>query len=311
MSFTNDGAEYMTDIGTFISMCGQMYAQEEANTCEYCEENGMRETCEEQRDNLSSLCYICMEKCDDDEFQRYYEEMVEDYAEGKSSCVQPYDGSELYIGYTCGADGKSVELAGFQDDECTVMSEEQDGYNMASMMYSNENNEEARMVGEMQMMSQMYSMEFSCDMGGDDYDFCEDLLAESISKDDCDADGNYQYQNQGEEEGEGEDMNEYAADAYEAEGNTGVMIYSDDIQEACGTIVAIEEALVEKTYVNPYTGTPFSVMMASENSLSGGAIFGITALVAATVAAAGFAFGKFTRSKSELEEPVFQGGALH
>jgi len=44
MSFTNDGAEYMTDIGTFISMRGQMYAQEEANTCEYCEENGMRET---------------------------------------------------------------------------------------------------------------------------------------------------------------------------------------------------------------------------------------------------------------------------
>ena len=44
MSFTNDGAEYMTDIGTFIAMRGQMYAQEEANTCEYCEENGMRET---------------------------------------------------------------------------------------------------------------------------------------------------------------------------------------------------------------------------------------------------------------------------
>ena len=251
-----------------------------------------------------------MEKCDDDEFQRYYEEMVEDYAEGKSSCVQPYDGSELYIGYTCGADGKSVELAEFQDDECTVMSDEQDGYNMASMMYSNENNEESRMVGEMQMMTQMYSMEFSCDMGGGD--FCEDLLAESISKDDCAADGDYNYQNQGEEEGE--DMNEYAADADEAEGNAdaGVMIYSDDIQEACGTIVAIEEALVEKTYVNPYTGTPFSVMVESAaNRLSGGAIFGITALVAATVAAAGFAFGKFTRSKSELEEPVFQGGALH
>ena len=266
-----------------------------------------------------------MEKCDDDEFQRYYEEMVEDYAEGKSSCVQPYDGSELYIGYTCGADGKSVELAEFQDDECTVMSDEQDGYNMASMMYSNENNEETRMVGEMQMMTQMYSMEFSCDMGGDDYDFCEDLLAESISKDDCDADGNYQYQNQGEEEGEGEDeyMNEYAADADEAEGNAdaGVMIYSDDIQEACGTIVAIEEALVEKTYVNPYTGTPFSEMLERANSLSNGlfasardlssgAIIGITALVFATFAAVGFAMGKCTRTKSELEEPVLSGGTL-
>jgi hypothetical protein len=44
MSFTNDGAEYMTDIGTFIAMRGQMYAQEEANTCEYCEMEGMRET---------------------------------------------------------------------------------------------------------------------------------------------------------------------------------------------------------------------------------------------------------------------------
>ena len=49
MSFTQssgegESAEYITDINSFISMRGQMYAQEEANTCEYCEENGMRET---------------------------------------------------------------------------------------------------------------------------------------------------------------------------------------------------------------------------------------------------------------------------
>jgi hypothetical protein len=113
------------------------------------------------------------------------------------------------------------------------------------------------------------------------------------------------YQNQG----EGEDMNEYAAD--EAEESTGVMIYSDDIEEVCGTIVAIEEALAEETYVNPYTGTPFSVMSESAaNRLSSGAIIGIAALVGATIAAAGFALGKFTRTKSELEEPVLSGGTL-
>eukprot|EP00984_Skeletonema_dohrnii_P013520 scaffold5595_cov71-Skeletonema_dohrnii-CCMP3373.AAC.5 len=384
MSFTQssgdgESAEYITDINSFISMRGQMYAQEMANTCQYCEMEGLRDLCEQFQDMdsntaqvlaamdtenfeayllamyqededadedadegeeeelsdevrayytyskggntgaqaLINLCSKCEEECDDDELQQYYEEMVEDYAKEESLCVETNDGR--YIGYTCGADGSSIELAVFQDNECTVMSDTQDGYNMASMWYNSKNDEEARMIGEMQMMTQMYSSEFSCQMGADrsqdggdedadenESEFCENLLAESISKDDCAADGNYNYQNQG----EGEDMNEYAAD--EAEESTGVMIYSDDIEEVCGTILAIEEALVEETYVNPYTGTPFSVMSESAaNRLSSGAIIGITALVAAIIAAAGFALGKFTRTKSELEEPVFQGSPLH
>jgi len=167
------------------------------------------------------------------------------------------------------------------------------------------------------------------DADEDESEFCENLLAESISKEDC-ADGNYQYQGDGEGEGEGEeedeeeDMNEYAyaADAaYTVARDGSVMINSDDIEEVCGAVLTIEEALVEETYVNPYTGPDFSEMLEKANSLSNGlfasardlssgAIIGITALVFATFAAVGFAMGKCTRTKSELEEPVLSGGTL-
>jgi hypothetical protein len=90
--------------------------------------------------------------------------MVEDYAAGESSCVESNDGR--YIGYTCGADGSSIELAMFRDDECTVMGYKQDAFKTASRMY-NGNNEEARMIGEMQMMTEMYSSGISCQMGVD------------------------------------------------------------------------------------------------------------------------------------------------
>jgi len=116
---------------------------------------------------LINLCSKCEEECDDDELQQYYEEMVEDYGKEESLCAETNDGSDRYIGYTCGADGSSIELAVFQDNECTELSDTQDGYNMASMLYNSKNDEEARMIGEMQMMTQMYSIEFSCQMGVD------------------------------------------------------------------------------------------------------------------------------------------------
>uniref|UniRef100_A0A7S2VHL8 Uncharacterized protein n=1 Tax=Skeletonema marinoi TaxID=267567 RepID=A0A7S2VHL8_9STRA len=386
MSFTQsngdgESVEYMTDIGSYISMLGQMRAQEKAYTCQYCEMDGLLDLCDDQfgdyntaadlaamedgdfeayllelyqedddavrayytyskggntgAQSLIDLCYKCNRRCDNDGIQTYYETMVEDYAAGESSCVESNDGR--YIGYTCGADGSSIELAMFRDDECTVMGYKQDAFKTAYRMY-NGNNEEARMIGEMQMMTEMYSSGFSCQMGvdrsqdggdedadEDESEFCENLLAESISKDDC-ADGNYQYQGdgEGEEEDEEEDMNEYAyaADAaYTVARDGSVMIYSDDIEEVCGAVLTIEEALVEETYVNPYTGPDFSDMLERANSLSNGlfasardlssgAIIGITALVFATFAAVGFAMGKCTRTKSELEEPVLSGGTL-
>ena len=119
---------------------------------------------------LINLCSKCEEECDDDELQQYYEEMVEDYAKEESLCVETNDGSDRYIGYTCGADGSSIELAVFQDNECTELSDTQDGYNMASMLYNSKNDEEARMIGEMQMMMQMYSIEFSCQMGAERFE---------------------------------------------------------------------------------------------------------------------------------------------
>lgn len=119
---------------------------------------------------ISTLCYRCEDKCDDDELQRYYEEMVEDYKDGKSSCVQTNDGSERFIGYTCGAQGTSVELAVFEDNQCLIMSSKQDAYDMASLMFNNEDDEEARMVGEMQMMVQQYSATMSCQMGAERFE---------------------------------------------------------------------------------------------------------------------------------------------
>ena len=118
--------------------------------------------------SLIDLCYKCNRRCDNDGIQTYYETMVEDYAAGESLCVETNDGR--YIGYTCGADGSSIELAVFQDNECTELSDTQDGYNMASMLYNSKNDEEARMIGEMQMMTQMYSIEFSCQMGAERFE---------------------------------------------------------------------------------------------------------------------------------------------
>ena len=116
---------------------------------------------------------------------------------------------------------------------------------------------------------------------------------------------------------QGEEMNQYqymynGEEMYRVDqADSAYTIYSNNIEDVCGTVMQIEDALYQETYVNPYTGVSFSEMeKRNSKSLSGAAIFGITVLVAAAVVAA-FSVGRFTRSKTELEEPVFQGGALH
>lgn len=131
-------------------------------------------------ESLQTICNTCEEKCvDEDEIEQskeYYEEMEKLFEE--AMCVESGNGG--YIGHTCGSDGKSIELALFTDENCMYMSGEQNAYSLyqqaVAMTYGNGDadgdgqqdydwNPDDLAYGYMNMVTEMFSDEYSCSTG--------------------------------------------------------------------------------------------------------------------------------------------------
>lgn len=278
-------------------------------------------------ESIQTLCGTCEQKCvDEDDIeqsQEYYEEMEKLFEE--SMCTEAGDGVN-YIGHTCGSNGKTIELALFTDENCMYLAGEQNAYSLYQQAVAssygdgdadndgqqdNDWSADDLAYGYMQLVTEMFSDEFSCQMGAvrsydgsEPSEACETLYGNAVSKSDCQA-NNYNNQNQNNEQGQ-----------YEYGGNNAAVpegydiAYSEDIADVCGTILELE-ANMAKGFSNPFSGDTWSSLFGNENGLSGGAIAGIVIAVIAAIAAAAFVFSKNQKPKNaDLEEPVFQGGAL-
>ena len=89
------------------------------------------------------------------------------------------------------------------------------------------------------------------------------------------------------------------------------MNYSEDLDDTCSKIFTLEQQIKNGSSFNPFSSDSFgSLFKISANGLTHGAIAGIFIGLFAVIAAAAFAINKSKKGKSDLEEPVFQGGAL-
>ena len=118
---------------------------------------------------------------------------------------------------------------------------------------------------------------------------CGELFEYSISEYQCNNGNQYnQYNNNNEAAEEG---NEWAN--------------QQNIAADCAEIFELQAALMNGSFMNLFTGQSYF----DQNGLSSGAIAGIAIIVIAVIGA-GVALALKSKKKSELEEPVFQGGSL-
>lgn len=315
------------------------------------EEDGGRRLRRRLYQPLQNVCGTCQEKCIDEQqmeqSKEYYEEMEKLFEE--AMCTETDDG--YYIGHTCGSDGKSIELALFNDEDCMYMAGEQDAYSLyqqaVAMVYGDGDADgdgeqdydwsaDDLAYGYMNMVTEMFSDDYSCSLGAvRNYDgaepseACENLYENAVSKSDCMANMYQEAEEQAEqeqEEGQNYYNNQYQYNGEGAEGEEGQqygngyayvpegydMIYSEDIADVCGNILQLEANMENSGWTNPFSGKTFQELFLN-SGLSGGAIAGIVIAVIAVIAAIAAASKKKideTKKKSELEEPVFQGGDL-
>lgn len=268
-------------------------------------------------ESIQTLCGTCQSTCIDgqaqDQSQEYYENMEELFQEGMCTASGNY-----YIGHTCGSKGNSIELAMFTDENCMYMAGEQNAYSLyqgaVAQVYNqdadgdgyNDNTWSANDLayGYMEMVTEMFKDEFSCQVGAvrsydgsDASEACQNLYGNAVSKQQC-AYGNANRKLQDNEN------NQYS---YVPEGYD--FAYSEDLYDVCKTIFS-NESKYAKGGTNPFQGTSFAEMFGLNSGLSGGAIAGIVIAVIAVAAAVAVAIKKKTEKKTDLEEPVFQGGSL-
>ncbi len=153
---------------------------------------------------------------------------------------------------------------------------------------------------------------------------CTTLFEYSISRTECEAN------NANNENNYANNENNYANNAeYEneeensANANYGYdLTYGDELADSCAKLFELEDSILSQKYYNPFSGMSFASLFqngknwfqSQNGNLSDGAIAGIAiavvAVVAAAVAAIVSAISSSKKKKSDLEEPVFQGGAL-
>ncbi len=147
---------------------------------------------------------------------------------------------------------------------------------------------------------------------------CENLYGNAVSKSECVAN---MYNNAEENADAEENANQNQYQQYEYNGNGNAngnnylpegydMVYSENIEDVCATVLQLEANLANREWSNPFAGDTFQKLFGNQNGLSGGAIAGIVIAVIAAIAAAATVFKKKTETKTDLEEPVFQGGDL-
>lgn len=135
-----------------------------------------------------ALCSTCDEKCVDDENERQQQEFYEELEKlfEKGMCVEADNGSGYYIGHTCGNNGRSIELAFFEDGDCKHLASNQNAYDFYEnavtqyFFYENANDDQNGDAQEeynfdpedlgnayMSMIVEMYNREFSCKVGAE------------------------------------------------------------------------------------------------------------------------------------------------
>jgi len=281
--------------------------------------------------DVSTLCGSCEMMCDDanEEMSEMYEGLMSLF--GESMCTQAGDGVN-YVGHTCGSDGMSIELAMFTDEDCLNMSDTQNAYSFYQQAVAASYNADAdgdgvqdytyvEHLGEayMYMVTNLMGNEFSCSMGtvrdfdgSDPSEACANLFENSISKTDCLGDNNNNNYN-----------NNYYYNTYNNYNNNNRnledydMDYSEDLEDVCGKVLELEQNLLGNSWYNPYTGISFTSLFPNlfeknfNTPLSAGAIAGIVVGAVAVAAAVAAVVVSKNKKKSDLEEPVFQGGALN
>jgi hypothetical protein len=143
---------------------------------------------------------------------------------------------------------------------------------------------------------------------------CANLFENSISKTDCLGDNNnnnnnnyYYYYNNNNDANNNNNRN---LEDYD-------MDYSEDLEDVCGKVLELEQNLLSNSWYNPYTGISFTSLFPNlfeknfNTPLSAGAIAGIVVGAVAVAAAVAAVVVSKNKKKSDLEEPVFQGGALN
>jgi hypothetical protein len=280
-------------------------------------------------------CDVCASKgcfAEEQEGAVDYDEQVSQFVEQVAECMKVEDGNgnAYYIGMACSSYGDAAEFAVFMDDGCTVMTNTKSASSAVSGLYS----DEGVSYDSLMSMTAAYLQEA----------FITDSSCYQMQYDDPNEenDGNNNNQNQEEEIAEvcrdiadeamyvaycyvdQQEQQEAAEDEQQAWYDVDVQ-NADDLEEVCSVVNAKlrmddGEADWDYFYNEELQGTSYERnkkgqlvgSAADQESMSGGMIFLITALVIAIVVAptAWFIISKKNKKRTSSSESDYQGWML-
>lgn len=264
-------------------------------------------------------CYAEDDGDDQGDLDEQAAEWIKQVAECQQSEIQ-VNGVDVFYGAMCDDYGDGVELAVFLDEECTLYTTEvafdniymkEEGNDAYNYLTYAENYIKSAFSDAMSC----YDPEYFADNGDEEAndeeekyeinEYCEEILKDdAVDYTQCEAD---------------EDAQQLVTD----DGYAYDMAYDKDldIEEVCAVVKRMENS---GEYYNAYdssssgswykrdkSGKIIVESKGSDSGLSGGAIFGIIALIAVVVGGAAFAVMKKKEKKGDIAESAeYQGGAL-